>query len=203
MNLYTLVLFVHVLGAIGYCISIAALLFVLLGLRRAQHVEQVRALLHVNDWSAPLGAASALLLLAAGLYLALAQWSLLTPWILVALISLLLIVPTVAIVVAPRRGAIVKQLAREAPDGEISLDLRQRLHDPVLFGVVQTVAALLVGFVFLMTTKPNLAGSVIVMLVALLLGIAVSTLTARSGRVREAGETEIAVHQGPSSAPLV
>ena len=179
MNLYALVLFVHVLGAIGYCISIAALLLVLLGLRRAQHVEQVRSLLHVNDWSAPIGAASALLLLAAGIYLALAQWSLLTPWILVALISLLLMVPAVAVVVAPRRSAIVKQLARESPAGEITPALRLRLSDPALFVVAQTVAALLVGLIFLMTTKPDLVGSIVVMVVALVLGLAAGTLSAR------------------------
>ncbi len=201
MNLYTLALFAHVLGAIGYCISIAALLFVLLGLRRAQHVEQVRALLHLNDWSAPVGAVSALLLLAAGIYLALAQWSLLTPWILVALISLLLMVPAVAIVVAPRRSAIVKQLAREAPVGEISPALRQLLHDPVLFAVVQTVAALLIGLIFLMTTKPDLVGSIVVMAVALVLGLAAGTLTSRTTPAHEQSVTAEASRTGEPGEP--
>jgi hypothetical protein len=44
MTAYYLVLFAHVLGAIGFCIGIATLLFVLMGLRRAQRVEQARAL---------------------------------------------------------------------------------------------------------------------------------------------------------------
>lgn len=158
--------------------------------------------MQLNDLSGPVGAASALLLLAAGLYLALAQWSLLTPWILVALISLPLMVPTSAALITPRRGALVKQLAREAPDGEISTALRQRIYDPVLLSVVQTVATLLLGIIFLMTTKPNLVSSVIVVLVALLLGLAASVLTARYGRAREARERETEVHEDYSSAPL-
>jgi hypothetical protein len=93
MSIYNIVLVVHVIGAIGYFLSIGSWLFILVGLRRAQHVEQVRALIHLNDLSGPFGAGSAVVLLIAGLYLALTAWSPLIGWILVALISLILIVP--------------------------------------------------------------------------------------------------------------
>ena len=187
MSIYTIVLFVHVVGAIGYFLSIGTQLFILVGLRRAQRVEQVRALIHLNDLSGPFGAGSAVVLLAAGLYLALSAWSLLTGWILVALISLLLIVPTTAVLIAPRRSAIVKQLERSAPDGALSLSLSQRLHDPVLLETLLTVAALLLGIVFLMTTKPELFGSLIVMAVALVLGLLSSLLVSRRRHAPEQG----------------
>src|SRR5262249_4068350 len=187
MSIYTIVLFVHVVGAIGYFLSIGTQLFILVGLRRAQRVEQVRALIHLNNLSGPFGAGSAVVLLAAGLYLALTAWSLLTGWILVALISLILIVPTSTAPIAPRRSALVKQLARDAPGGALSLSLSQRLHDPVLLATLQTVAALLLGIVFLMTTKPELAGSLIVMAVALMLGVASGLLVSRATRLREQG----------------
>src|SRR5690348_2683688 len=132
MSLYTIVLFVHVVGAIGYFLAIGTWLFILTGLRRAQYIEEVRALVHLNNLSAPFGAGSAVVLLIAGLYLALTGWSLLTGWILVALISLIVIVPTTAALIAPRRSALVKQLAREAPDGALSEALKQRIHDPIL-----------------------------------------------------------------------
>jgi hypothetical protein len=182
MNIYPLALFVHVVAAIGYYIGIGTWWLVLVGLRRAERVEQVRALMKLTDASGPLGAGSAFLLLASGLYMALTQWSLQTPWIRVALISVLLMVPASALVIAPRRAGIAKQLAREAPTGTISPDLRPRLHDPVLFGLVQTVAILLLGLVFLMTTKPDLSGSIIVIVLALMVGLGSSLLTARSGR---------------------
>jgi len=43
MSLYTISLFLHVSGAIGACVSISIWLFGLAALRRAQRVEQVRA----------------------------------------------------------------------------------------------------------------------------------------------------------------
>jgi hypothetical protein len=185
MSIYTIVLFVHIIGAIGYFLSIGIWLFILVGLRRAQRVEHVRALIKLNDLSGPFGAGSAVVLLIAGLYLALTAWSLLTGWILVALISLILMVPTTAALIAPRRSAIVKQLAREAPGGELSEALERHIDDPILATVCTTVLTLLLGLVFLMTTKPNLVGSLIVMVVALLLGLAAGVLISRMRRAPE------------------
>ena len=187
MSIYTIVLFVHIIGAIGYFLSIGTWLFILVGLRRAQRVEHVRALIKLNDLSGPFGAGSAVVLLIAGLYLALTAWSLLTGWILVALISLILMVPTTAALIAPRRSAIVKQLAREAPGGELSEALERHLDDPVLATVCTTVLTLLLGLVFLMTTKPDLVGSLIVMVVALLLGLAAGVLISRMRRAPQRG----------------
>jgi Predicted integral membrane protein (DUF2269) len=179
---------VHIIGAIGYFLSIGSWLFILVGLRRAQRVEEVRALMHVHDLSGPLGDGSGLVLLIAGLYLALSAWSLLTSWILVALISLILILPTNAVLITPRRKTFVKQLERSAPEGEIALALWQHIHDPILWATSQTTAALLLGIVFLMTTKPNLGGSLIVMAVALVLGLLSSQLaTQRRPTPRQEG----------------
>ena len=44
MSIYNIVLFLHVSGAIGYFVSIGTWLFAFSALRRAQRVEQVRAL---------------------------------------------------------------------------------------------------------------------------------------------------------------
>jgi hypothetical protein len=86
-----------------------------------------------------------------------------------------------------RRSALVRQFAQEAMEGALSSALGQRILGSVLFGTVQTVAVLLVGLVFLMTTKPDLLGSVIVMLIALIVGRAASDLVARRNRARWAG----------------
>lgn len=183
MSLYPIILFVHVLGAIGYCISVAMSLFAFAGMRRAQRVEQVRTLMHLADVSGPLGGLSALLLVASGFYLALTAWSLLASWILVALISLILMVPATAVLVAPRRSVLVRVM-REAPDGAVPEALARRIHDPVLATVFQTVAVLLAGIIFLMTIKPNLVISIIVMLVALVVGLLLSALVARRARIK-------------------
>ncbi len=193
MSIYTIVLFLHVSGAIGYFISTGTWLFGLSALRRARRVEQVRALTNLVGRSGPLFGISVLLILATGLYMALTAWGLRTGWIDVALISLILIAPLGTAFIEPRRRAI-DRLAREAPDGPLSQALEQRTHDPVLLTALQTLAALLLGIVFLMTTKPSLTSSLIVMAVALVIGLASGLLVSRATRIRGQG---VAAHTNP------
>ncbi len=188
MSIYTIVLFLHVSGAIGYFIAIGTWLFGLSTIRRAQRVEQVRALTNLVGRSGPLFGISVLLILATGLYLALTAWGLQTGWIGVALISLVLVAPLGTALIEPRRRTI-DRLAREAPDGPLPQSLELRTHDPVLLTALQTIVALLLGIVFLMTTKPSLAGSLIVMVVALALGLASGVLVSRATRTRGQGVT--------------
>jgi hypothetical protein len=54
MNMYNIVLFFHVSGTIGYFVGIGTWLFILVGLRRAQRVEQVRPLVNLISLSGPL-----------------------------------------------------------------------------------------------------------------------------------------------------
>jgi hypothetical protein len=183
MNIYNIVLFLHVSGAIGYFTSMGTWLFGLAALRQAQRVEQVRALAHLTWWLGPLFAISVLLILATGLYMAITAWGLLTGWIAVALVSLILIAPLGTAIIEPRRRAI-DRLAQGAPDGPLSQSLEQRIHDPVLLTALQTVTILLLGIVFLMTNKPSLIGSLIVMAVALVLGLASGLLVRRAPRSR-------------------
>jgi hypothetical protein len=196
MSIYTIVLFLHVSGAIGYFVGMGAWLFGLATIRRAQRVEQVRSLVQLVGLSGPLLGISVLLLLAAGLYMALTTWSLLTSWIVVGLISLVLLAPLGTALLEPRRR-VIDRLARKAPDGPLPEDLERSIRDPVLLTAPQTLTALLLGVVFVMTTKPSLVGSLIVMAVALVLGLAWGLLITRGGtrpvtdrgRSREAGES--------------
>jgi hypothetical protein len=179
MSIYTIVLFLHVIGAIGYFISMGIWLFGFTAIRRAQRVEQVRTLAHLIGRLGPLFGISVLLILATGLYMAITAWGLLTSWVLVALISLILIAPLGTAFIEPRRRAI-DRLAQDAPDGPLPQSLEQRTHDPVLLTALQTVTTLLLGIVFLMTNKPSLIGSFIVMAVALVLGLASGALVSRA-----------------------
>ena len=171
MSLYFIVLFVHVQGAIGYVLASGTRLLALATLQRAQRVEQVRLVAALDNWLGPLFGVSLLLLLAAGLYLTITAWGFQTGWIDVALASVVLMAPFSAALMEPRRRAILR-LARELPDDPIPESLRERIHDPVLRTAVQTLLVLLIGIVYLMTTKPSFAGSIIAMAVALTLGLA-------------------------------
>lgn len=178
MTGYTIALFFHVSAAIGYFIAIGAWLLSLAMLRKVQRVEQVRILTQLTGRLGPLFGISALLLLATGLYMAITAWGLLTGWIMVALVSMILIAPLGTAFIEPRRRAI-ERLAREAPDGMLPESLEQHTHDPVLLTALQTVTILLLGIVFLMTNKPSLVVSLIVIAVALVLGLISGVLVSR------------------------
>src|SRR5436305_6058391 len=178
MSIYTIVLFLHVSGAIGYFVGMGAWLFGLATMRRAQRVERVRSIVQLVGLSGPLFGISVLLLLPAGLYMALTAWSLLTGWIVVGLISLVLLAPLGTALLEPRRR-VIDRLARKAPDGPLPEELERYIRDPVLLTTPQTLTALLLGVVFLMTTKPSLVGSLVVMAVALVLGLAWGLLISR------------------------
>jgi hypothetical protein len=64
--------------------------------------------------------------------------------------------------------------------------IRARVDDPVLALAMRCSVAVLVGIVLLMTTKPTLLVSAAVIVVALILGVALS-LTFRKTRVGQSG----------------
>jgi hypothetical protein len=190
MNLYNVVLFLHVCGDIGIFIGLGLQLFSLMTLRRATHVEQVRTIASLITLSNRVSTGSALLTIAAGLYLALTVWGLQTGWIVVTLASLIvLLAPPLAGIIEPRMRVIVA-LSQEAADGLIPAALSTRIHDPVLGTALQTVTAVVLGIVFLMTNKPSLDGAILVMGVFVLLGLASSLPLWRAARTRRAARKE-------------
>ena len=170
MSLYTLALFLHVSGAIGAFVSLGIWLFGLSALRRARHVEQVRAIAWLIIIASPLMVFSVLLIGVAGLEMALSTWGLQTPWIAVALVSFVLMAPIGPFVLDLRMRAIIA-MAGKAPEGTLPDALNKRTHDPILATAAQALASVLLGIVFLMTTKPSLAISILVMVIASFLGL--------------------------------
>jgi len=148
MSTNTIVLFLHVSGAIGYFLGIGARWFSCTALRRAQRVEQVGVLAALDGRLGPLTGISVLLVVSTGLYLAFVSSLLQAGWIDATPISLVLMIPLAAMLIEPRRRTI-DRLAREAPDGPLPQSLELRISDPILLGTLQTVAALLLGIVFL------------------------------------------------------
>jgi hypothetical protein len=109
-------------------------------------------------------------------------WGFQTGWIDVALAGLLIIAPTAAATVQVRMGAIA-QLARATPDGPLLVALLARIHDPALWLMPQTATTLLLGIVFLMTNKPDLPSSLLVMAIALVAGLVPWLLIVRCPRL--------------------
>ncbi|MCL4531493.1 MAG: hypothetical protein M1282_19075 [Chloroflexi bacterium] len=169
MTTFSIALFVHILGAMIYFVAFGLEQASLASLRRATLVGQAREWLNVFSWLRWLGPISLILILLSGFYMmAIAVgW---TAWIVVTLISMVLIAVIGGAVAGTRMGAIEQMIAKE--NGQMSSALRQRLSDPLLSISMQVRTAIALGIVFLMTIKPNLAGSIITLIVAIIVGFA-------------------------------
>ncbi len=183
MNPYNLALFFHIIGAIGYSAGVVITLLGLVALRRARHVEQVRTISGFVGLSEPIAVVGALLILSAGLYMTITVWGWQMGWINVALATVVVIATLGVAVIEARRKAIAK-LAKEAADGPLPPSLEESIHDPVLGTALYTLTALLFGIIFLMTNKPALDSSILVIVIAGALGL-LSSLTLWRGRGRK------------------
>jgi hypothetical protein len=181
MNIYSITLFVHVISAIGNFFGNGTLLLCMAALRRAQRVEQVRTIIELMAITRLIFPLSILLLIATGLSMAVIAWGV-QGWIGVALFSFVLIVVPLGGIVAQRRFGAIVTMAREAPNGPLPVALEAHIHDPVLGTALQTITALLLGIVFLMTNKPTLIGSILVMAIAVVLGLVSGLPLARARR---------------------
>jgi uncharacterized membrane protein len=172
MSLDTILVYIHVIGAIGYFAGTIMSVFGLLALRRAERVEETRSILGLIALSDPVAAISLLITIAVGLYMTITRWGWQNAWINVSLGSLVLLMP-VATVVGTRRRAIAK-LAKEMPDGPLPESLEQHIYDPLLGTALVVQLALLLGITFLMIAEPALNGSMIVIALAVALGLVLS-----------------------------
>jgi uncharacterized membrane protein len=172
MSLYPIFLYAHVVGAIGYSAGTLISLLGLASLRRAHSIEGARSILELLELSGPVSGISLLLTIIAGLYMAGTTWGWQTGWIDVALGSLVLLLAMGALM-GTRRQAIAKMI-HELPDGPLPESLQRRIYDPWMSLGMYMLVTLLLGIVLLMTVKPAPGGSLLVIGVAVILGLAVS-----------------------------
>jgi Predicted integral membrane protein (DUF2269) len=188
MNLYTVALFVHLVGAMAIFVGVGVWLFAALALRRAQHVAQVRILTGITVGSGNVAVGGVLLLAVAGFYMALSVWGWQTAWIDVATVGFALLAPLGLLIIDPRLRALAKA-ADAAPDGPMPPSLVAGTRDPLLSSGLSLYVAVLLGIVFLMTTKPAWVEALLAMVVAVALGLVSSLpfwLAPRAARERKA-----------------
>ena len=176
MELYPLLLFLHVSAAMALFIGTGIWAIGIFAIPRARQVAQVRTLVDLLLLVRYIVPASALLVILAGAAMTQIAWSFRTPWILVALASLLVVGPFGTWVIDPRVRRLAR-LAHSLPDGPLPVRLAQSARDPALALGLPLQMTMLFGVVFLMTVKPVLSTAVLTMGIALLLGLLLGWLT--------------------------
>jgi len=179
MSVYSISVFLHIVGALGIFASIGLEWAGLTNLRRATDTTQVREWMRLLAAPRTVGGPSALLVLVSGIYMSATRWG---PhgWILLALGGMVVIAALGGGVGARRAAAIARALPAEA--GPVLPTLRERLDDPALTVSLWIRTALFFGIVFLMSIRPGWGGALAVLGIALLLGIAASRPALGAGR---------------------
>jgi hypothetical protein len=184
MKIGDLELFFHLCGVIFVFLGFGTLLLAMVALARASQVEQVRAIMTPLMAGRRVGPEQisaidvivvfgVLLIVSTGIAMARANNYVWSSWVEIATASFILLAPVGPFVINLRLHAIAEQAEREA-DGALPASLRDRIHDPVLTLAMRSSVAVLIGLVFLMTTKPTLMASVVVILSAVVIGAASS-----------------------------
>ena len=184
--MYSISLFLHIVGALGLFGSLAIEQAALFNLRRATTNAQAREWLSLVRSLQRILGPSALVLLVTGIYMMATRWSH-QAWAGLGLVGMVLL----AVIGGVVTGRRMKTVGSAVPAGEGPLPaaVRERLADPALRMSASVRVALALGIVFDMSVKPGTPGAVAALLVAMALG-AVWAQIAR-GTSRSAGRAAV------------
>ena len=182
MSNYSIALFLHVVGALGFFVVLGLEWIGLSQIRRAMLPEEVRAILGMLKRTDRLGFVSMLTTVITGIYMLLTVWGYVA-WILVVLGALVLEIVLFVVLSRPRMAAMEQALATEKRS--VSQTFQTLVNHPILWISVQTRVAIILGIILLKFTKPDLGGSLLTIGVAIVLGLASALPMSRPVRVQE------------------
>jgi hypothetical protein len=182
MNIYSIALFLHIVGALGLFVALGLEWTGLRQIRSAISLEQVRPWMGILKNDRKVGFASMLTAVITGIYMMVTVWGV-RAWISVTLASLVLLIGLSIVLTGPRMVAVGRSLATEK--GLLSQTFRSLANHPLLWVSIQTRMAIALGIVFLKVAKPDLAGSLLTIGIAIILGIASALPMPRHKRVQE------------------
>lgn len=166
--MYSISLFLHIVGALGLFASLAFEQAALVNLRRASTLAQAREWLSLLRGLQRIQAPSALALLVTGVYMMITSWRH-QVWAESGLVGMVLMAIIGVLVTARRMKVIGPAVA--AGDGPLPAAIRGRLADSALRMSASVRVALALGIVFNMSVKPQAAGAVAALVIAAALGI--------------------------------
>jgi hypothetical protein len=181
MSNYSIALFLHIAGALGFFVVLGLEWIGLSQVRRAGLPDEARAILRTVKSADRLGFISMPTTIITGIYMLLTVWGWI-PWIIVVLGALVLEIVLFVALAKPRMATIEQALAAETEF--VSQKFRDLVNDPVLWISIQTRVAIMLGIVFLKIAKPDLIGSLVTIGIAIALGLASTLPVLRHERVK-------------------
>ncbi len=182
MDDYSIALFLHIVGAVGFFVALGLEWTGLWQTRSAMTPEQVRGWMGILKSVRKVGFASMLTTVISGIYMMVTDWGGVA-WIYVSLGALVLVIVLSVALTGPRMAVIGQALATEKVP--VSQTFHSLANHPLLWISIQTRVAIALGIVFLKTAKPDLGGSLITIGVAIVLGLASALPMPRRERAQE------------------
>lgn len=182
MNNYSIALFLHLLGALGFFIVLGVEWIGLSKLRSTIRAEKAHTIVEILKSTDRLGTVSMLTIVVTGFYMLLTVWGWVA-WIVVVLGALVLDSVLFVAVTRPRMAAIERFLAGEK--GALSQTFYSLVNHPILWASARARAAIILGIILLKFTKPELGGSLLTIAVAIVIGLASALPMSRQVRTQE------------------
>jgi hypothetical protein len=180
MDGYAIMLFLHLCALLGAIGTAALLHFAELRLRAADNVAAIRAWARLIENGAKVFPVALLVLLASGAYLVDRHWSWGAGWVDAALVGVGVLFAVGAGVIGGRSRALGREL-RDVSDDVVTPRLARLARNHVAGIASWSNTGVALGVVFVMTTKPGLAGSLACLAVGAGFGVAVAWRLRRIG----------------------
>jgi hypothetical protein len=168
MDLYSVLIFAHVLGAVALFAALGIEVVAFRRLRRARRAEEARTWMGPLREAGRLGPVAMVTILIAGVWMMVLRWGP-EPWILTALVGLVIMAVLGAALTRRAMSRLRVSLADE-PD-HLPTNFRALVEGALRISLWLRLA-IAVGILGLMTVKPEVLGSVEIMGAAVLVGIA-------------------------------
>jgi hypothetical protein len=164
MSMYSVVLFVHIVGALTLFMALAVEWAILRQMQRVTSLGQAGISIKMSSGLRPLSILSMLIVLGSGGYLASTMEAWGNPWIW-ATIAGMFAIGVIAVVLTNKRMEEIRRACRDE-DAKLTERLTGQLRDPMLRVSMCLRIAIALAIVFLMVTKPNLGGALLALIIA-------------------------------------
>lgn len=173
MELYDILLFLHIVGVVLLACAVTVETLTGARMRGADRAEDVATWARFTERATgPLHGVSTALLAVPGLWMAAINdlWS--TAWVQIG-IGVLVVAAAVGIAYSSTRIRRIGEAAEAAGHGPVGAELRALTGDPNLWLVHHGLAGLGVGAIWIMAVKPAMTGSIVAVVLAGAIGLAV------------------------------
>jgi hypothetical protein len=169
MNIYPILVFIHVLGGVGIFAALGIEAVALARLRRADTPAEARAWMGLMAVPARLGPIAMLANLATGVWMMVQSWGPL-PWMQAAMVAVV-VMAAAGGGVTGRRAKRLRAALGEETGPALSAGFRALRSSVALAASLRLRIALATGIIGLMTMKPGAAGSLVIAAVAVVAGL--------------------------------